>query len=47
MDLFGAPVPPLLQVDHVLVNGAVRALETTAVKLPGTDHRAVVARLEM
>jgi endonuclease/exonuclease/phosphatase (EEP) superfamily protein YafD len=47
VDLFGAPVPPLLQVDHVLVNGAVRALETTAVTLPGTDHRAVVARLEM
>jgi endonuclease/exonuclease/phosphatase (EEP) superfamily protein YafD len=47
VSLAGVPLPPLLQIDHVLVGDGLRALKTTTVAVPGTDHRAVVARLEL
>ncbi len=43
--VLGVPLPPLLQVDHVLVNAALRATRTESISLPGTDHRALLAIL--
>ncbi|HSE71265.1 MAG TPA: endonuclease/exonuclease/phosphatase family protein [Nocardioidaceae bacterium] len=43
----GIGVPPLLQIDHVLVGEGVRALDTQSVTVPGSDHRALVAVLEL
>ncbi|MFZ2529341.1 MAG: endonuclease/exonuclease/phosphatase family protein [Rhodococcus sp. (in: high G+C Gram-positive bacteria)] len=38
--------PPVVGIDHILVAGG-RATEVTTVDIPGTDHRAVVARIEL
>ena len=38
-------LPPLLQLDHVLVDPWFGVTDTAVVDLPGSDHRAVVARL--
>jgi len=38
-------LPALLQLDHVLVNSRVGVAGTSVVDLPGSDHRALVARL--
>ena len=38
-------LPPLLQLDHVLVDPRLGVRDTAVVDLPGSDHRAVVARL--
>jgi endonuclease/exonuclease/phosphatase family metal-dependent hydrolase len=43
----GHPHTPPITIDHVLVDRRVRALGVTAVGIPGTDHRAVVARLRL
>lgn len=43
--LFGVPVPPLLALDHVLVNHALHPVSTESVTVAGTDHRALVAEL--
>ncbi|GAA1264552.1 endonuclease/exonuclease/phosphatase family protein [Kitasatospora nipponensis] len=42
-----APLPPLLQLDHVLHGSGLAAVSTGAHTLPGTDHRAVVAELAL
>lgn len=41
----GLPVPPMLAIDHVLTNDALSAVETEAVTVDGTDHRALLAVL--
>ncbi len=38
--------PPLLRIDHVFVSG-VQPLRTETVNIPGSDHLAVVADLEI
>lgn len=44
----GARLPvALLALDHVLVSPGIVASETTTQAVPGTDHLALVARLEM
>jgi endonuclease/exonuclease/phosphatase (EEP) superfamily protein YafD len=39
----GGLLPPLLPIDHVLVNERLTATALTAVTVPGTDHRGLVA----
>ena len=40
----GRPIPPFVQIDHVLVRGLdVQSVED--VRIPGSDHDAVVAHL--
>jgi len=43
--VLGVPVPPLVALDHVLVNDGLRPLETRAFDVEGTDHRALLAVL--
>ena len=43
----GHPHTLPIAIDHVLVDRRVRALGVTAVRIPGTDHRAVIARLRL
>jgi endonuclease/exonuclease/phosphatase (EEP) superfamily protein YafD len=45
--LFGVPVPPVLQIDHVLVDDGFSVADTEAVSIQGTDHRAVFATLAL
>ncbi|MFD9940703.1 endonuclease/exonuclease/phosphatase family protein [Nonomuraea sp. NPDC059023] len=40
-------LPPMITIDHVLVDARVGVREVGVHTLPGTDHRAVVARLEL
>ncbi|MFE9725238.1 endonuclease/exonuclease/phosphatase family protein [Streptomyces sp. NPDC005794] len=42
-----APVPPLIQLDHVLHGPGLVGVSTGARTVPGTDHRAVVAVLAL
>ncbi len=46
-NIFGLPLPSLVQIDHVLTNGDVDVHESSTYELPGTDHRAVVARISL
>jgi len=39
--------PPLMRLDHILVSPGIRVSEARTVKIPGTDHRAVLAVLEL
>jgi endonuclease/exonuclease/phosphatase (EEP) superfamily protein YafD len=41
--LLGLPVPPVVQIDHVLVGPRLAALGTHPVDLHGSDHRGLVA----
>lgn len=41
----GGRLPPLLPIDHVLVNERLTATAVTAVTVPGTDHRGLLVRL--
>ena len=41
----GFTVPPLLAIDHVLVNDGLRAVRTDSYVVGYTDHRALVATL--
>lgn len=43
--VLGVDVPPLTAPDHVLVGGGLTAARTSAVDLPGSDHRALLAIL--
>ena len=43
--LWGIPLPPVVQIDHVLLGPALAALGTHTVDVPGTDHRALVAEV--
>lgn len=38
-------VPPLLPIDHVLLNPALTATAQTAVTVPGTDHRGLLVTI--
>ena len=38
-------LPPLLPIDHVLVNERLTATAVTAVTAPGTDHRGLLVRI--
>lgn len=38
-------VPPLLPIDHVLVNSALTVTELTAATVPGTDHRGLLVTI--
>lgn len=38
-------LPPLLPIDHVLVNDRLTATSVTAFSVPGTDHRGLLASL--
>ncbi|WP_372727142.1 endonuclease/exonuclease/phosphatase family protein [Nocardioides sp.] len=42
---FGFPVPPMVQIDHVLVGPRMAAISVDTVTLPGSDHLAVVAQV--
>jgi endonuclease/exonuclease/phosphatase (EEP) superfamily protein YafD len=39
--------PPLMRLDHILVSPGITVSETRTVKIPGTDHRAVLAVVEL
>jgi endonuclease/exonuclease/phosphatase family metal-dependent hydrolase len=39
--------PPLIRLDHILVSTGVTVSEARTIKIPGTDHRAVLAVLEL
>jgi len=41
------PYPPVMRLDHVLASPAFAVRDVAVVQLPGTDHRAVVARLTL
>jgi endonuclease/exonuclease/phosphatase (EEP) superfamily protein YafD len=41
----GGRLPPLLPIDHVLVNERLTATTLTAVTVPGTDHRGLLATI--
>ena len=43
--LLGFGLPPLVQIDHVLVGARLAAGSTDTLRLDGTDHLAVVARV--
>lgn len=45
MEVGGVRLPPLVAIDHVLVNEHLHAVETETVAVEGTDHRALVAIL--
>lgn len=45
VSVLGVGVPPLLPLDHVLVSDGFMVFNTEAVDIPGTDHRALIARL--
>ncbi len=45
--VLGVRVPPLLALDHVLVGPRVTAVATSAVTVPGSDHRALLALLRL
>ena len=45
--VLGVPLPPLVQIDHVLVGRRVAALSVETVEVDGSDHRAVVAELAL
>ncbi len=40
-----APMPPLVQIDQVMLGPGLTATATTTVPIAGTDHRALVATL--
>ena len=42
-----ATVPPLIGIDHVLTRGGPVVTKINTVKISGTDHRAVVAKLSL
>lgn len=39
------PVPPLVQIDHILCGPQLTALGSDTVRIEGSDHRAVVAEI--
>ena len=39
------PFPPLLPIDHVMINGSLTATSVTSFAINGTDHRGLVATL--
>ncbi len=41
------PVPRLVTLDHVLTSDRYAAVSTATLPVPGSDHRALVARLEV
>jgi len=41
----GRRYPPLMRLDHVLVSAGFAVRDVAVLTLPGTDHRAVVARV--
>ncbi|MEU9861799.1 endonuclease/exonuclease/phosphatase family protein [Streptomyces sp. NPDC047971] len=41
------PLPPYVQIDHVLVSDDFRAREVRFLDLAGSDHRAVLAELDL
>lgn len=43
--VLGLPLPPLVTIDHVLIGSSLAALGSSTVRLDGTDHLAVVARV--
>lgn len=47
VSVLGVPVPAMLAIDHILVTKELKALDTHAVTIQGTDHRALVARLAL
>jgi endonuclease/exonuclease/phosphatase (EEP) superfamily protein YafD len=40
-------LPPVMRLDHILVSPGITVSEARTVKIPGTDHRAVLAVLEL
>jgi endonuclease/exonuclease/phosphatase (EEP) superfamily protein YafD len=43
--VLGLAVPPLAQIDHVLIGPRLAAISMRTADLPGSDHRAVVAEV--
>jgi endonuclease/exonuclease/phosphatase (EEP) superfamily protein YafD len=43
--VLGIPVPSLITIDHVLLGPGLTASSTVTASVPGTDHRALVARV--
>lgn len=43
--LWVLPLPPVAEIDHVMVGRGVTALSSHTLRVGGTDHRAVVARV--
>ena len=41
----GRRIPPLLPIDHVLVNDRLTATSVTTFGVAGTDHRGILATL--
>jgi endonuclease/exonuclease/phosphatase (EEP) superfamily protein YafD len=40
-------LPPVMRLDHILVSPGIAVSEARTVQIPGTDHRAVLAVLEL
>ncbi len=47
VSVLGFRLPPLLRIDHVLVDDRIRAVSTESVPVLGSDHRALVAILSL
>jgi endonuclease/exonuclease/phosphatase (EEP) superfamily protein YafD len=45
LPVLGLPVPPLFAIDHVLLRGGPRAVDTRTVEVSGTDHRGLLVTL--
>lgn len=45
--LLGLPLPPLIQIDHVLVSKALNATRTSTFQVPGSDHRGVLVHIRL
>jgi endonuclease/exonuclease/phosphatase family metal-dependent hydrolase len=43
--LLGLTLPPVAQIDHVLVGPRLAALSARTIDVPGSDHRAVLAQV--
>lgn len=39
--------PPIMRLDHILVSPGLTVSETRTVQIPGTDHRGVLAVLNL
>jgi endonuclease/exonuclease/phosphatase (EEP) superfamily protein YafD len=47
VSVLGVPLPPLVAIDHVLITGGLRPVGTWTFRVQGTDHRALVAAVDL
>jgi endonuclease/exonuclease/phosphatase family metal-dependent hydrolase len=44
---WGIPLPPLVQIDHILTSAELAPVFVKTVDVTGADHRAVIAQLAL